>query len=72
MMLPPLVSARVALYQAMREFGLSNVQLARRLGVTETIVQRLVDPTHASRIEKLDQALAALGKSLDVTLRQAA
>ena len=70
--LPPLVSAKVALYQALRESGLSNVQLARRLGVTETIARRLVDPTHASRIEKLDEALAVLGKSLDVTVRQVA
>ena len=70
--LPPLVSAKVALYQAMRESNLSNVQLARRIGVTEAVVRRLVDPTHASRIEKLDEALAVLGRSLDVTVRQVA
>jgi hypothetical protein len=35
-------------------------------------VRRLVDSTHASHIEKLDQALAAPRKSLAVTVRQVA
>ncbi|MBF0130690.1 MAG: hypothetical protein HQL33_11930, partial [Alphaproteobacteria bacterium] len=40
--LPPLVAAKVALYEAMRGRGISNVDMARRLGVTETVVRRLL------------------------------
>ena len=64
--LSPLLAAKLALYQAMRERGLSNVALAARLGVSEGAVRRLVDPDHASRIERVDAALAVLGVGLVV------
>ncbi len=64
--LPPLIAAKLALYQAMRERGLSNVALAARLGLSEGAVRRLVDPDHASRIEKLEVALEALGAGIVV------
>lgn len=64
--LPALAAAKLALYAAMREQGLTNVALARRLGVTEAVVRRLVDPDHASRIERVETALAALGRRLVV------
>ncbi len=63
---PPLVAAKLALYQAMREQGISNVELARRLEVTEAVVRRLLDPDHSSKIEKMEAALEALGKRLIV------
>lgn len=63
---PPLAAAKLALYQAMRRRRMTNVELARRLGVTETVVRRLVDPDHASRIERVEDALAALGVGLVV------
>lgn len=64
--LPPLAAAKLALFSAMREEGASNVALAKRLGVSEAAVRRLVDPDHASRIEKVQTALEALGKHLIV------
>jgi antitoxin HicB len=63
---PPLVATKLALYQAMREQKVSNVELARRLGVTEAVVRRLVDPDHRSRIEKVEAALSVLGKQVVV------
>ncbi len=63
---PPLVAAKLALYRAMREQGVSNVELARRLGITEAVVRRLVDPDHSSKIEKVEAALETLGKRLIV------
>jgi len=63
---PPLVAAKLALYQAMREQGVSNTRLARRLEVTEAVVRRLVNPDHSSKIEKVQAALLALGKHLVV------
>ncbi len=63
---PPLVAAKLALYQAMVRQDITNVELARRLDVTEAVVRRLVDPDHSSKIEKVEAALQALGKRLVV------
>ena len=64
----PLDAAKMALHMAMIERGTSNVELGRRLGLTEKAVRRLVDPLHHSRIEKVDAALRALGKRLEVSV----
>ncbi|WP_198005603.1 type II toxin-antitoxin system HicB family antitoxin [Thioalkalivibrio thiocyanodenitrificans] len=60
----PLVAAKPALRAAMREEGVSNVALARRLGVSEAAVRRLVDPDHASRPDGVVAALSVLGRGL--------
>ena len=70
--LPPLVAAKLALYEALRESGLSNVALAGRLGVTEAIVRRLLDLDHRSHLGQVDAALRALGKRLTIEVRDAA
>ena len=70
--LPPLVAAKLALYEALREAGLSNVALAERLGVSESIVRRLLDLDHRSHIGQVDAALRALGKHLTVEVADAA
>ena len=59
-------AAKLALYQAMRKRGISKVELARRLGVTEAVARRLVDPDHASRMERVETALEVLGVDLIV------
>jgi antitoxin HicB len=64
--LPALTAAKLALYTAMRHQHVSNVELARRLGVSETVVRRLTHPDHYSKIERVELALAALGKHLVV------
>lgn len=63
---PAHAAAKLALYQAMRKQGISKVELARRLGVTEAVARRLVDPDHASRMERVEAALEALGVDLIV------
>lgn len=60
----PLVAAKLALRVAMQEQGLSNVALAERLEVSEGVVRRLVNPDHASRLDRVVAALAAIGHSL--------
>jgi len=67
-----LLTAKAALYLAQREAGLGNVALARRLACRETEARRLLDPRHKSKIERLEKALAALGKRLVVEVRDAA
>jgi antitoxin HicB len=68
---PPLVAAKLALHDAMFAAGLSNVALARQLGVDEKAVRRLRDPLHQSRIDQVDAALRALGKRISIVVEAA-
>ena len=70
--LPPLPAAKLALYQAVRDSGLTNVALGKRLKITEAAVRRLLDLDHRSHIGQIEQALAALGKRLLVEVEKAA
>lgn len=68
----PLVAAKAGLYQAMRDGGVSQAELARRLGVDFQQVRRMLDVAVSSRLDHLAAAYAALGKRLDVAVRDAA
>ncbi len=52
--------------------GVTKAELARRLGWHGPQVDRLLDLNHASRLDQIEAALAALGKRLQVTVRDAA
>lgn len=69
---PLWIAGKLALYLAMREQGISNSALARRLGVRETIVRRMLDPDHETRSETLQAALDVLGKRIVVGVEDAA
>lgn len=64
-----MTSAKLALAQVMSGQGISNVELARRLDVDEKAVRRLLDLDHPSRIDRLEEALASLGRTLQVSVR---
>jgi antitoxin HicB len=70
--LPPLVAAKLALYEAMRAQAITRTELARRLGLQENGVRRLLDLDHRSHIDQIDRALATLGKRLEVRVLEAA
>jgi antitoxin HicB len=70
--LPPLVVAKLALYEAMRAERISRSELARRLGLQENAVRRLLDLDHRSHIDQVDRALAALGRRLEVRILEPA
>ena len=70
--LPALATAKVLLYRAMREVGVSKAELARRLGWHHPQVDRLLDLNHPSRLDQIETALAALGKRLDIRMSDAA
>ena len=72
MILPPLVLAKLALYEAMRVQRITRTELARRLGLQENPVRRLLDLDHRSHIDQVDRALAALGKRLEVRVLEPA
>ena len=70
--IPAADAAKLALHDAMVAGGISNVELARRLGVSETVARRLRDPLHASRMDKIEAALRAVGRRLVVQIEEAA
>jgi antitoxin HicB len=61
---PLWIAPKVALYKAMREQGISNSELARRLGKRETTIRRMLDPDHASTTKNIEAALRAAGRHL--------
>jgi antitoxin HicB len=69
---PLYLAPKLALYLAIRERGIPNTELARRLGVSETVVRRMLNPKHDTRPEKIQAALAALGKRMVVAFEDAA
>jgi antitoxin HicB len=69
---PLWLAPKLALYLAMRDQTVNNSELARRLGVHERVVRRMLDPQHATKAEKIQAALAALGKQMTLEVRDAA
>jgi hypothetical protein len=47
-------------------------ELARRLGVHERVVRRMLEPRHSTKAERIQAALAVLGKQMTVEVRDAA
>lgn len=69
---PLWIVTKLALYWAIRELGISQSELARRLNVRETVVRRMLDPTHDTKAEKLQAALEILGKRIVMAYDDAA
>jgi antitoxin HicB len=69
---PLYLAPKLALYLAMRERRIPNTGLAKRLGVSETVVRRMLNPKHDTKPEKNQAALIALGKRMVVTFEDAA
>jgi len=70
--LPALAEAKIGLYRVMRAANVRKADLARRLGWQKSQVDRLLDLTHASRLEQIETALNALDKRLTVQVEDAA
>ena len=61
---PTVVAAKLALYSAMRAQRITKVELANRLGISESAVRKLTDPDHRSHIGQVQKALRAVGHNL--------
>jgi len=70
--LSALSQAKLSLYTTLKTAGITKAALARRLGWHKTQVERLLDLSHSSRMDQLEAAFRALGKSLEVRVRSAA
>ena len=69
---PFYLAPKLALYLAVREHAIPNTALAKRLGVSETVVRRMLNPKHVTKPERIEDALAALGKRIVVSFEDAA
>ena len=69
---PLLTTLKAQLYQALRAEGITRAELARRLGWNRESVDRLFRIGHNSRVEQLEAAFSALGREVDVDVREAA
>jgi antitoxin HicB len=70
--LPALPAVKAEFYAAFRASGLSKAQLATRLGIPRPNVERLFDLSHRSRLDHIEAAFRALGKEIDIQVRDAA
>lgn len=62
--LPLSVAAKVLLLNEMLRQKVRPIDLARLIGTTKQEVNRLTDLKHATKIDRIDAALRALGKRL--------
>ena len=69
---PAPMAAKAALYLAMGEAGMTNVQLARKLSCDEKEVRRMLDPRHPTKLPRIKEALEVFGKRLVVSVEEAA
>lgn len=70
--LPALVSIKAELYRAFQASGIRKSVLARRLGISKGIVDRLFDVKYRTRIDQLEAAFAAIGKAMVIEIRDVA
>ncbi len=66
--LPSLVTAKLAVYEGMRTRRWSKVKLADQLGMPENSVRRLLDLRHSSQMWVIDEALQKMNAELVIDL----
>ncbi len=69
--LPAVTSAKLELYSALRAAGVGKAELGRRLGWRKTQVERLLNLSHASRMDQIEAAFRVLGKRLEIEVLDA-
>ena len=70
--LSPLMAAKTALYITLKESGLNKSSLAKKLGIDEKEVRRMLSPKHQTKVSRIDEVLNALGKKLVISIADAA
>jgi antitoxin HicB len=70
--LPALQALKVELYREFLASGLRKIDLARRLGIPKTVIDRLFDLNHQSRLDQMEAAFAALGKRFAIDIQNVA
>lgn len=68
---PPDMAAKTEFALAFRNSDLARVALAKRIGVNEKVVRRMLNPRHHTAANRIHKALRALGQELIVEARAA-
>ena len=63
---PVQTALKAALYLEMRKAGITRVELARRLRIDEKEARRMLDPHHPTKADRLEKALAVLGRHAEL------
>jgi len=66
--LPPSISSKVLLLNEMISQQVSPSELARLMGTNPQEVNRLIDLKHATKIDRIGEALSSLGRTLVLSL----
>jgi antitoxin HicB len=66
--LPSLVTAKLAVYETLRNRGWSKLRLAKELGMPENSIRRLLDLRHSSQMWIIDEALGKMNAELAIDL----
>lgn len=70
--LPASIAVKAVLYTVMREQNRNNSWLAKQLKVNEKEARRMLDPYHATKLPRMNEALHALGKDIVIGVRDSA
>lgn len=62
------LSAKIELYNTLLASHVSKSELARRMGIPNQNIKRLLSPSTKSRLDTMESAFAALGKRLDISV----
>jgi antitoxin HicB len=66
--LPAQAAAKILLYRAMQRERVSKQELARRLKWHRPQIDRLLNLRHATRLDAMEQAFGALGKTIAIAI----
>ena len=70
--LPAQVAMKLAIYQGMRDQGITQASLGECIGVDGRQIRRILDLDHNTSLSQLVRALKCLGKELIIDIRNAA
>ncbi|WP_315710944.1 type II toxin-antitoxin system HicB family antitoxin [Brenneria uluponensis] len=63
---PASIAGKVIMLNAFIDSGLTQVELASRMGIKKQEVTRLFDLHHSTKIDTIQKAISALGKRLEL------
>jgi antitoxin HicB len=70
--LPAQVAMKLAIYQGMRDQGITQASLGECIGVDGRQIRRILDLDHNTSLSQLVRALKCLGKEIVIDIRNAA
>jgi antitoxin HicB len=69
--LPLQTEMKIRMYESMRESGTKKADLARKMKLHRQEIERLLDFEHATSLNKIESAFAAMGKTLKIEVADA-